>query len=90
MIMWKSAREDGIHACGLYGTTYYHAVGRMDFTGEEQSQSSRTVWLPGMRLELLRNTPGMKHQLELIADYSQKMPSMFQLMGLRFDSDPLN
>lgn len=60
------------------------------FTGEEQSQSSRTVWLPGMRLELLRNTPGMKHQLELIADYSQKMPSMFQLMGLRFDSDPLN
>lgn len=32
----------------------------------------------------------MKHQLELIADYSQKMPSMFQLMGLRFDSDPLN
>lgn len=50
----------------------------------------RTSWLPSLELEVLRNTPGMSNELELQLSYRQQLPSMFSLMGLRFDSDPLN
>ena len=61
-----------------------------NFDGIIQRTDRRTAWLPALELELLRNTPGMKHELEIIANYRQQLPSMFTLMGMRFDSDPLN
>lgn len=61
-----------------------------DYEGQLIRNDHRTVWLPSLGLEVLRNTPGMKHQLELQTSYKQQLPSMFSLMGMRFDSDPLN
>lgn len=62
----------------------------LDFDGQQQSSRSRTKLLPTMVLRMERNTPGMKHQIWLEGSYRQQLPSMFSLMGLRFDSDPLN
>ena len=61
-----------------------------DYDGQVLRRDRRTTWLPSLGLEVLRNTPGMKHELELQTAYRQQLPSMFSLMGLRFDSDPLN
>lgn len=61
-----------------------------DFDGQQQAERSRTEWLPTMMLRLERNTPGMMHQIWLDFSYRQQLPSMFSLLGLRFDSDPLN
>lgn len=61
-----------------------------DYDGVVRRRDGRTSWLPSLGLEVLRNTPGMSHELELQLSYSQQLPSMFSLMGLRFDSDPLN
>lgn len=61
-----------------------------DYDGAVKRRDSRTAWLPSLGLEVLRNTPGMKNELELQLSYRQQLPSMFSLMGLRFDSDPLN
>lgn len=63
---------------------------RLLFEQQTDLRNRRTEWLPSVRLELLRNTSGMKHEWELIANYSQSLPTMFNLLGLRFDSDPLN
>ncbi len=61
-----------------------------DYEGRSFRRDHRTAWLPSLGLEVLRNTPGMKHEMELKMSYTQQLPSMFTLMGLRFDSDPLN
>lgn len=61
-----------------------------DYEGQTLRHDRRTAWLPSLGLEVLRNTPGMKHELELQTAYQQQLPPMFSLMGLRFDSDPLN
>lgn len=61
-----------------------------DYTGQALRHNRRTAWMPQAGLQILRNTPGMKHELELQTAYKQQLPSMFSLMGLRFDSDPLN
>lgn len=63
---------------------------QLHFEQQTDLRNRRTTWLPSMRLELLRNTNGMKHEIELLADYRQARPPMFSLLGLRFDSDPLN
>ena len=63
---------------------------RLHFEQQTDLRHRRTEWLPSVRLELLRNTNGMKHEWELIANYRQSLPAMFVLLGLRFDSDPLN
>lgn len=60
------------------------------FEQQTDLRKRRTAWLPSVRLELLRNTNGMKHEIELLADYRQSLPPMFSLLGLRFDSNPLN
>lgn len=60
------------------------------FDGQQQASPSRTVVLPSMMLRLERNTPQMMHQIWLEGNYRQQLPSLFSLMGLRFDSDPLN
>lgn len=65
-------------------------VESFDFDGQQQISRSRTELLPTMMLRLERNTPGMKHQIWLEGSYKQQLPSMFSLMDLRFDSDPLN
>lgn len=62
----------------------------LDFDGQQLIRNSRTVWLPSVMMRLERNTPGMMHQLWLEGSYRQQLPSMFSLMGLSFDSDPLN
>lgn len=61
-----------------------------DYEGQAVRNDRRTAWMPSGGLQILRNTPGMKHELELQTSYRQQLPSMFSLMGLRFDSDPLN
>ena len=63
---------------------------RLDFNGQQQNRHSRTELLPTMMLRLERNTSGMMHQIWLEGSYRQQLPSLFSLMGLRFDSDPLN
>lgn len=63
---------------------------RLHFNGKTNQLNNRTAWLPSVRLELLRNTVGMKHEIEVLADFRQSLPPMFTLLGLRFDSDPLN
>lgn len=60
------------------------------YTGSVQTSTHRTSWLPSAGLEVLRNTPGMKHELELQTSYRQQLPSLFTLMDLSYDSDPLN
>jgi hypothetical protein len=61
-----------------------------DFNGRQKTRNTRTELLPTIMLRIERNTPGMKHQIWLEGNYKQQLPSMFSLMGLRFDSDPLN
>lgn len=61
-----------------------------DYDGQAPRCDRRTVWLPSLGLEVLRNTPGMRHELELQTSYRQQLPSMFSLMELRFDGAPLN
>ena len=61
-----------------------------DFDGQQQTNRSRFELLPTMMVRLERNTPGMMHQIWLESSYKQQLPSLFSLMGLRFDSDPLN
>lgn len=63
---------------------------RLLFEQQTDLRNRRTEWLPSLRLELLHNTRGMKHEWELLADFRQTLPAMFSLLGLRFDSDPLN
>lgn len=62
----------------------------LDYEGQQLRKPHRTKWLPTAMLRLERNTPGMKHQIWLEGSYRQELPSMFSLMGLRFDDDPLN
>lgn len=62
----------------------------LGYEGQQFRNDHRTAWLPSLGLELLRNTPGLKHELELQTSFRQQLPSMFTLMGLRFDTDPLN
>lgn len=62
----------------------------LGYDGYQTLSPRRTRWLPTMNVSLQRNTPGMKHQIELKGSYRQQLPSLFTLMGLRFDSDPLN
>ena len=62
----------------------------LDFDGQQLIGNSRTALLPSMMMRLERNTPGMMHQMWLEGSYRQQLPSMFSLMGLSFDSDPLN
>lgn len=62
----------------------------LDFDGQHQANPSRTELLPTLMMRLERNTPGMMHQIWLEGSYRQQLPSLFSLMGLRFDSDPLN
>lgn len=63
---------------------------KLEYDGSAARNPRRTEWLPTMMIALQRNTPGMKHQIELEGNYQQQLPSLFSLMGLRFDSDPLN
>lgn len=63
---------------------------RLKYAASINRVDKRTAMLPSVHLELLRNTPGMKHEVEVRADYEQALPSMFSLLGLRFDDDPLN
>lgn len=60
------------------------------FEGLNKRHPQRTVLLPSVHVELLRNTPKMKHEIEVVADFSQSLPSMFSMLDMRFDSDPLN
>lgn len=60
------------------------------FNGQTERNDRRTAMLPSFELETERNTAGMRHALKLKLNYQQRLPSMFSLMGLRFDSDPLN
>ncbi|MDE5560864.1 MAG: outer membrane beta-barrel family protein [Bacteroidaceae bacterium] len=60
------------------------------YNGQTQRNDWRTALLPSFELETERNTAGMRHALKLKLNYQQRLPSMFSLMGLRFDSDPLN
>lgn len=62
----------------------------LDYDGLPSRTSRRTKWLPTMEVSLQRNTPGMKHEIWLEGSYRQQLPSLFSLMGLRFDDDPLN
>ena len=62
----------------------------LDFDGQQQAKHSRTELLPAMTLRLERNTRGMMHQFWLEGSYRQQLPALFSLLGLRFDSDPLN
>lgn len=62
----------------------------LHFEQETDLRNKRKTLLPSVHLELLRNTHGMKHEMELWADFRQTLPSMFNLLDLRFDSDPLN
>lgn len=62
----------------------------LDFEGQQSARPSRKQLLPSMMLKMERNTPGMMHQIWLEGSYRQQLPSLFSLMGLRFDSDPLN
>ena len=61
-----------------------------NFDGLTMSRPERTSWLPTMNIHLQRNTPGMLLQYDIDFSYSQQLPSLFNLMGMRFDSDPLN
>lgn len=63
---------------------------RLHFEQETDLCNKRLVLLPSVHLELLRNTNGLKHEVELQADFRQSLPPMFSLLELRFDSDPLN
>lgn len=63
---------------------------KWNYQGEKINYSRRKKFLPSAGLEILRNTPGMKHEFELQTAYKQQLPSMFSLMNLRFDGDPLN
>lgn len=62
----------------------------LDFDGQQQTKRTRIELLPIMMLRFERNTPGMMHQIWLESSYKQQLPSIFSLMGLRFDNDPLN
>ena len=62
----------------------------LDFDGQLAAKRFRTELLPTLQLRLERNTPGMKHQIWLEGNYRQQLPALFPLLGLRFDSDPLN
>ena len=62
----------------------------LTYEGLSRRSAFRRILLPGLNLEFLRNTPGMKHQIEIKAGFSQTVPSQFTLLGLRFDDDPLN
>lgn len=63
---------------------------KLNFGGSETHNSNRTKWLPSLSMRLERNTPGMKHQIWLEGEYTQKLPSQFSLLALHFDNDPLN
>ena len=63
---------------------------RMEYNGLLNRKPNRTEWMPTLMIALQRNTPGMKHQIRLEGNYRQQLPSLFSLMGLRFDNDPLN
>lgn len=65
-------------------------VENLHFEGQQKTAPSRKTVLPSMMLRLERNTPQMMHQIWLEGSYKQQLPSLFSLMGLRFDSDPLN
>ena len=62
----------------------------LHFDGQQQTSRSRTELTPALMLRLERNTPGMMHQIWLEGSYRQQLPSLFSLLGMRFDSDPLN
>ncbi len=62
----------------------------LDYAGSQDRRLRRTEWVPTMMMRVERNTPGMKHTIWLEGNYRQQLPPMFSLMGLRFDSDPLN
>lgn len=68
--------------------TYYKEL--WNYNGKDPRDDRRTTWMPSLEMQLLRNTPGIKHEIELRTKYRQQLPSMFLLMGRRFDSDPLN
>lgn len=59
-----------------------------DYDGQAPRCDRRTAWLPSLGLEVLRNTLGMRHELELQTSYRQQLPSMSSLMELRFDGAP--
>ena len=61
-----------------------------NFDGQTVSRPERTAWLPAINLHLKRCTPGLLHQFDIRGSYYQQLPSLFNLMGMRFDSDPLN
>ncbi len=63
---------------------------KLEYNGLQSKNPHRTEWIPTMMITLQRNTPGMKHQIRLDGNYRQQFPSLFSLIGLRFDSDPLN
>lgn len=63
---------------------------RLKYEGVQNLSPHRTDWSPTMMVALQRNTPGMKHQIRLEGNYRQQLPSMFSLMGMRFDNDPLH
>ena len=62
----------------------------LDYDGQPTLTPQRTAWTPTLNLTFVRNTPGMLHQFWVEGNYRQQLPSLFSLMGLRFDSDPLN
>lgn len=67
-----------------------YSMESLDFDGRQLNKLSRNELLPTMTFRLQRNTEGMKHQIWLDGSYRQQLPSLFSLMGMSFDSDPLN
>lgn len=90
----REQRDNDLVRTALWRFTFTPGVDlnaeSLDFDGQQQTKHSRTELLPTMMLRFERNTPGMKHQIWLEGSYRQQLPSMFSLLGLRFDSDPLN
>lgn len=78
--LWRFSLQPGVT---LHGE-------RLVYDGAQPYGTRRTEWLPELTVRLQRNTPGMKHQIRLDGNYRQQLPPMFSLLGLRFDSDPLN
>ncbi len=65
-------------------------IEELDYDGQQNRRLHRTKWLPTMMVRAERNTPGMKHQIWLEGNYTQQLPAMFSIMGMRFNDDPLN
>lgn len=64
---------------------------KLDYRGIGTEQMvSRTEWLPDPSVQFRYNTKGKKHEVKFRFNVNGNMPSLFSLLTVRYDSDPLN